>query len=198
MLVMYRLSKLRSGFTLIELMVVIAIIAIMATVASPSFTEIQRNSELVSATNNLVATLNNARSEAMKNGVNAGIIPTTTGTASTDWNLGITSFVDKDFDGAFDATKDTLLRKIEILPSYLTITSSNTTNTVLLFNAPGYLAKIPDQSFGNTTFTIQRTDVAAAQQISQTRRIMVAVTGRVRSCKPSGAASDDCKVNSLN
>ncbi len=189
---MQRLHKAQTAFTLVELMVVIAIIAILATVASPSFTEIKRNSELVSATNNLVASLNNARSEAMKNAANAGITPSTLG---TDWNTAIILFIDKDFDGVFDTSKnDVSIKQTEILPNYLTITSSNSAATALLFNASGYLA----QGFTNTTFSIARNDVPAAEQVAQTRRVVIAATGRVRSCKPTGKSGDDCKADSSN
>lgn len=52
------------GFTLIELMVTIAVITILAMIAAPSFGKIIANQKLDSATRELANTLTNARSQA--------------------------------------------------------------------------------------------------------------------------------------
>ena len=53
-----------AGFTLIELMVTLAIAAVLMMVAAPSFVGFQRNSEMTSVTNSLLAAANAARAEA--------------------------------------------------------------------------------------------------------------------------------------
>ncbi|MEB1220701.1 Tfp pilus assembly protein FimT/FimU [Xanthomonas campestris pv. campestris] len=56
----------RGGFTLIELMVTVAVLAIVLAVAVPAFGTLIRSSRLTSNANEVVAALQLARSEAVR------------------------------------------------------------------------------------------------------------------------------------
>ncbi|MFU8819991.1 MAG: GspH/FimT family pseudopilin [Gammaproteobacteria bacterium] len=60
--------KVCRGFTLLELMVAIAVLAILATVGVPSFRDLIQNNRVTTQTNELVTALNFARAEAVKRG----------------------------------------------------------------------------------------------------------------------------------
>jgi prepilin-type N-terminal cleavage/methylation domain-containing protein len=60
----------KSGFTIIELMVIIAIIAILATMAIPNFFQWRPKRQLSAATKDVFAAMQYARSRALKDNVN--------------------------------------------------------------------------------------------------------------------------------
>jgi type IV fimbrial biogenesis protein FimT len=56
----------QGGFTLIELMVALALAAILLAIGAPSFSEFIRNARIASASNDLLAGIHVARTEAIK------------------------------------------------------------------------------------------------------------------------------------
>jgi len=86
------------GFTLIETMMVVVIVAILAAVAGPSMVEMYRSTRLSAALSALQVSLNIARSEAIKRGSDARVTVAANGTAGA-WENGWSVFVDTTTDG---------------------------------------------------------------------------------------------------
>ena len=77
------------GFTLIELMVTIAVLAIISAIAYPSFTSLMNSNRLTAAANDLVGDLQTARSEAIRRNARVTVCAsadnTTCSGAGGDW-----------------------------------------------------------------------------------------------------------------
>lgn len=63
-----RMRHKNSGFTLIELMIVVVLLVIVATMAVPGFQGLIESNRLQSTTNDVLGILNYARSEAVRRG----------------------------------------------------------------------------------------------------------------------------------
>lgn len=63
------------GFSMAELLVVVAVVAILASLAAPSFRSLIADQRIKAAAGELHATLTLARSEAMKRSVNVTVAP---------------------------------------------------------------------------------------------------------------------------
>lgn len=108
-----RLMKKHSGFTLVELAVVMALVAILAAIAVPSYRAMIQNNRAATQANELVAALNLGRSEATRTGSTAVICPRPAApttpescAAGTDWSNGWLLLSDPNGDGAFTPDGD--------------------------------------------------------------------------------------------
>lgn len=80
------LKSSHTGFTLVELMVTIAIVAIIATLAAPSFTELSANQRVKAAASNLFISILRARSEAITRDTTITLAPIG-GNWATGWTM---------------------------------------------------------------------------------------------------------------
>lgn len=114
-----------SGFTLIELVVALTVIAIMLVLAVPSFTTTINTNRLAALSNDVIASMQTARMEAIRRGVRVVACRSDNGTscsAGARWT-GWIVFVDPDRNNAPNAAAD-ILRRDTVKPPLQLWTSS--------------------------------------------------------------------------
>ena len=167
------------GVTLIEMMVVLAIMGIIFSIAAPNFKVFIMNSTQATAINEFIGYLNFARSEATKRGSIVRICRSNDGAtcngAGVQWEDGLLIYQDVDDDGVLDVGEP-ILKVGAALDASLTMRGSGNAATQVRFNsrgfAPGYGA------------TIRYCDSRGA---AGAKASILAVTGRVRAAVDGNA-----------
>lgn len=78
-----------AGFTMIELMITVSVASVLLAVAIPSFNQMIVSSRLTSQSNEMVAALNLARSEAIKRNANVTVCRSATGATTCAGAAGV-------------------------------------------------------------------------------------------------------------
>jgi len=103
------LIKKQTGFTLIEAMVTLSVLAILIAIGIPNLTGFLQDNRLTTHTNTLVATLNYGRGEAITRN-RAVNLTALASNSSNEWSHGWTIWSDLNEDGTLDDTE--IIREI--------------------------------------------------------------------------------------
>lgn len=168
------------GFTLVELMITIAIASLLFGIAIPNFKSTIVSNRLTASANELIAALSLARSEAIKRNLSVSVrkadkssCPDVTNKSNTaNWENGWDVFTDLNNNGSCD-NGETLIRTYPALSSSYTLRSNNF-SSFIRFSASGL-------SNGNGSFVIcDDSDANATPEANTAKLIIISPVGRVR------------------
>jgi type IV fimbrial biogenesis protein FimT len=163
------MKSTQHGFTLMELMTALAVLAVLVAIATPSFRQFSANSRMSASANSLMNALAIARSEALHQSMPVAICAsvdslTCDTTHPTIWGNGWIVFTDNSgTTGVLDST-DALVQAWPKPAGGVTV-SLNATDTYIRFDARGM--KIPTSA---ATFTVTSSSCSGnnASQIAVT------------------------------
>ncbi|VAW69904.1 hypothetical protein MNBD_GAMMA10-260 [hydrothermal vent metagenome] len=152
-------TYIHSGFTLLELIIVIGMMAMLVAIGVPSFNAMITTNELADITTDLTLSLKRARAEAIASGRDVVVCSSTTTDSSSDgnakcsltagnWNEGWLIMVDRNQDGNFLESQNELIwvksisdnTKVTITPGpFAPLGLTNDFSQVVLFSHTGEL-----------------------------------------------------------
>ena len=161
--------KKNSGFTLLELVITVAIITIVFAIAIPSMTTITQNDRLTTNINTLIGHLAHARSEAVKRSQQVSICVSSNTTSCTggNWQDGWIVYIDADGSNTFTAGEE-VLRAQQALEGANTLTTA--IGTQVTYDYRGFVRTTSVGSFL----------LCDARSGAFGRTIRISTTGRVR------------------
>jgi prepilin-type N-terminal cleavage/methylation domain-containing protein len=136
-------QRRQRGFTLIELLFVVTLIGIMVAIAVPSFARFIANYRATSAVNDLLQSITQARSEALKQGRRVVILPNDASGSPTlggSWSNGWTIFSDRNNDQSYNAANgDVIIFTHAKVPTSTTFLGPNGAAASTIFGATNYV-----------------------------------------------------------
>ncbi len=173
-------SRVNRGFTIIELMIAVVILAILASIAVPSFQDMILKNRISSQTNDLVGAINLARSEAVRRGHGVTICPSTSGTACGGSDFAAGWLVFDDLNANASAPSSTGIIKSSSAMAGTT-TASLSSGSSIIFLGVG-------RPIG--TFTGAVINVCPSQDANYCKYVCINSQGRPRVLTPEQKAAD--------
>jgi type IV fimbrial biogenesis protein FimT len=146
------------GITIVELVISLAVVAILAATGVPAFSSFIQSNRLSSSAFDLLATIQLARSESVKRRTKVVLCrsadptsatPSCGGSANT-WTSGWLVFASGDSNNTYQATTDTLLEIGLVDPRNVTIITNGTSDKNLEYKSDG----TTDEGGGTARFAI--------------------------------------------
>lgn len=168
----YTDHRVANGFTLVELLVTLAIAAILTTIALPSFQEMIANNRISSVSNELLTSISTARTEAIKRGRSVTIQSNQGNTWEGGWQI----FIDGNNNNSYDAG-ETLIQTYQSRASAATVRLASNPVAFITFGATGALSS----PIAGLSFKI--CDSSAV--VRRARGILLGPQGQASSCSLS-------------
>lgn len=186
-----------AGMTLVELMVTIAIMAILSMLAVPSFQKQIAASRLTSATNDLFTSLTQARADSIRQGVRMTVCVSSDGSScdavstTATWSVGWIGFNDptRAASPSVDTGETTTFVVQSIHPSIVVRGTSTASNYVSF--APDGVAKTLAGGLGLSTIRVCSNSGSLTDD-ERTRHIVISRSGRIIIEKPTTTVSATC------
>lgn len=147
--------KRQKGFTLAELMVVSAIVAILLGIAIPSYKYISTSYRMSAEVNGLLGDLQYARGEALKEGNDVTVCVSADGancSGGTNWNPGWIVFSDPNANAVVEPALGERVLKVQSAFTGVTPDAFNGGVTSVTFNREGFATTV--NGFKATTLTL--------------------------------------------
>ena len=180
------MKRAQAGFTLLELMVVVAIVGVLMAVAIPAMGDFIRNGRITAAANDVMAAMHFTRSEAIKRrdpvtlctSANAVVLATNLANpnatcADSEFLTGWLVFVDLNQNGQREVGEDILLNHG---PMDARITAASSADPFLVTYLLNGFALDPNGA--SIALCDDRGNTPSGGELSSARGILVAVTGR--------------------
>lgn len=174
-----RAERAARGFSLVEALVVMAVMVILAGIAVPSFAALMRETRLTAATNDLLGALLFARSESIKRKRRVTLCSSATQdecSGNPGWHRGWIVFEDGDGDGWRGGDESVLLMAPRQADSLRMVGNAGVRD---------YISYVPTGETRLRSGALQMGTVTLCED-GAAKRIVIAATGRPRVVRQAG------------